>query len=443
MNNSPSGLQSGTLTWPRVASLGVAIAISGNFSGWNYGLGIGGLGGMLVAALAMALLFFCLTQCLAEIAAALPAEAGFDGYARFAMGPTAGYVCGMSVAVALAIGSGLALSFIDAYASASLGLHGWFLKVALMTVVIGLQFRGARDAVALSMVIGVVALTVLTIFCAFVASEVRIANWFAQETIAVHAFLPAGLGGVLQSVPYALFLFLGVEQAAHAASEMKDMSTSLPKALATAICVAAIIGLAVLLLATGSAGAEKLAMSNDPLLTVLAAQPARWGSSLMVRLVGIGALFSLVATFFSLVFAGSRQFYHLAHAGELPQWLARTTRRHAPGNALLLLAVIGLAAAAFPPDAVMVVFIFLISVSHLLIIASFLFLRRKHPNLARPYRARGGEALIWLGGTLSCLVALSCYWLQTRALSCAIVLLILMVVCFRLIQLPRAQRQST
>ncbi len=58
-------LQKGSLGALKVAALGVAIAISGNFSGWNYGLGLGGWGGMLVAALAMAVLFFALTQCLA------------------------------------------------------------------------------------------------------------------------------------------------------------------------------------------------------------------------------------------------------------------------------------------------------------------------------------------------------------------------------------------
>jgi ethanolamine permease len=443
MNDSNAGLQSGALTWTRVASLGVAIAISGNFSGWNYGLGVGGFGGMFVAALAMAALFFCLTQCLAEVAAALPTEAGFDGYARFALGSTAGYVCGMSVAIALAIGGGLALSFIDAYAHASLGLHGWPVKVVLMATVIGLQLRGAHDAVSSSMIIGAVALMVLAVFCAFVAPTVRIANWFAPEASGVHAFLPAGITGVLQSVPYALFLFLGVEQAAHAASEMKDMSTSLPKALVTAICVATTIGLAVLLLATGSAGVQTLASSNDPLLSVLAQYPTRPGSAAVGWLVGIGALFSLLATFFSLVFAGSRQFYHLARAGELPRWLARTTRRHAPSNSLGLVAGVGLGAAAFPPDAVMVVFIFLISVSHLLIIASFLVLRRERDHLARPYRARGGQPLAWVGGTLSFVVAVSCYWLQTRGLSYAIVVLILLVAYFRLVHSSHARRKLT
>ena len=89
---APATLKAGALHWLQVSALGIAIAISGNVAGWNYGLGVGGWGGMLLAALAMALLFWCLTQSLAELAAALPEAGGFDGYVRRALGPTAAYL---------------------------------------------------------------------------------------------------------------------------------------------------------------------------------------------------------------------------------------------------------------------------------------------------------------------------------------------------------------
>ncbi|HVW68307.1 MAG TPA: amino acid permease [Steroidobacteraceae bacterium] len=432
-----TGLQQGTLTWFKVASLGVAIAISGNFSGWNYGLGIGGLGGMFAAALAMALLFFCLTQCVAETAAALANEVGFDGYTRAALGPSGGYMCGMAVAIALAVGAGLALSFIEAYASASMGFGGWELKAGIMIIVIALQLRGARDAVALTMVTGAVAVAVLTALCLFAAPTFRISNWMVGGPGVANAFFPHGVTGAVQCIPYALFLFLGVEQAAHAASEMKDMTTSLPKALITAIGIAAVIGISVLLLATGSAGVARLSPSNDPLLTVVGSQPASPAAAVMTKIIGLGALFSLIATFFSLIYAGSRQFYHLSRAGDLPRWIALTNRRHAPASALALVALIGMVAAAFPPDAVMVVFIFLISVSHLLLIVSFIRLRRARPELVRPFEAIGGEPMAWLAGVLSCSVMASCYGLQTTALSWTIAALVTLFVYFRLVKLPQ------
>ncbi len=179
---APAKLKAGALHWLEVAALGIAIAISGNVSGWNYGLGVGGWGGMFLAALAMAVLFLCLTQSLAELAAALPDAGGFDGYVRRALGPTAAYLTGMSVAIALAVGAGLAMSFGEAYVSAWLGVGGWPVKLAFLLFVMGLQLRGASEAVGLTVAVGVVALVILVAFCLFMAPEYQSARLFSAGT---------------------------------------------------------------------------------------------------------------------------------------------------------------------------------------------------------------------------------------------------------------------
>ena len=60
------GLRKQPIGWVKVAGLGVAIVIAGQFVGWNYGLQAGGIGGMLVAAVLMLLLYLGLAQSLAE-----------------------------------------------------------------------------------------------------------------------------------------------------------------------------------------------------------------------------------------------------------------------------------------------------------------------------------------------------------------------------------------
>src|ERR1700677_2412886 len=176
---TPATLKIGALHWLQVAALGIAIAISGNVAGWNYGLGVGGWGGMLIAALAMALFFWCLTQSLAELAAALPEAGGFDGYVRRSLGPTAAYLTGMSVAIALAVGAGLAVSFSEAYVSAWLGFGGWPVKLAFLVFVMGLQLRGASEAVGLTGAVGVAALVILVAFCLFMAPEYQSARLYS------------------------------------------------------------------------------------------------------------------------------------------------------------------------------------------------------------------------------------------------------------------------
>jgi ethanolamine permease len=427
---APATLKAGALHWTQVAALGIAIAISGNVSGWNYGLGVGGWGGMFLAALAMAVLFLCLTQTVAELAAALPNAGGFDGYVRRALGPTAGYLTGMSVAIALAVGAGLAVSFSEAYVSAWLGFGGWPVKIAFLVFVMGLQLRGASEAVGLTVAVGVAALVILVAFCLFMAPEYQSARLFSVAPSGVRTLLPHGFGGAARCIPFALFLFLGVEQSAHAAAEMRDMARNMPKALATAIGVAFVIGMCVLLIATGGTGADRLAAVDDPLFAAVTSNPGRTGAVFMTRLVGAGALVALLGTFFSLAYAGSRQFYHLAQSGFLPRVFGGVNARQAPAAAVYLVGVIALATAAFPPNSAMVVFIFLISVSHALLLAAFLRLRHKEPELPRTFRALGGSPIAVVALILSLSVMVSCYELEVRALQIALAAIVLLIAQF-------------
>jgi ethanolamine permease len=426
----PATLKLGALHWLQVAALGIAIAISGNVAGWNYGLGVGGWGGMLLAALAMALLFWCLTQTLAELAAALPDAGGFDGYVRRALGPVAAYVTGTSVAIALAIGAGLAISFGEAYISAWLGYGGWPVKIAILVIVLAPQLRGASEAVGLTVGVGIAALVILVAFCAYMAPAFDPAHLLSASPDGAQSLLPHGLAGAAGCIPFALFLFLGVEQAAHAAAEMRDMPRNMPKALATAIGVAFVIGLCVLLTATGGAAVSRLAGVDDPLFAAIMANPGRSGAQFMSHLVGAGSLIAILGTFFSLAYAGSRQFYHLAQAGLLPRAFGRVNARQAPANAVFLVALIALVTAAFPPNSAMVVFIFMISVSHALLIAAFLSLRRREPDLPRSYRAIGGRPLAIVALALSISVMVSCYELEVRALKIAILGIIVLTAQF-------------
>ncbi|MFO1467049.1 MAG: amino acid permease [Steroidobacteraceae bacterium] len=423
-------LNAGALSWPKVTALGVAIAISGNFVGWNYGLGVGGWGGMTTAAVAMVVLFWCLTQCLAELAAAMPEGGGFDHYVRRALGPGAGFIAGMAVAIALAVGAGLGLSFAQGYTESMFGLGGWWLKVSLLVAVVGLQLRGAHEAGGITLAIGALIVLVLVVLLLYLAPQFDAANLRSVVNLAAPTLLPGGWKGAAACIPFALFLFLGVEQAAHAATEMRDMARNISKAMGTSIAVAGILGLSVLLIVTGSAGADHLAGVADPLFAaVMVHGQASWANGI-ARFVGTGALVAIMGTFFSLAYAGSRQFYHLAQAGCLPAVFHHTNQRRAPDAALLLLAAIAIVTAGFKADDAMVVFIFLISVSHFFVLLTFIRLRTTAPAMSRPYRAKGGVAVAAIATLLSLAVMVSCYQLQVRALSIAIAGLVLLWLFF-------------
>src|SRR5437867_10488643 len=77
-------------------ALGVGAVISGDFFGWNFGLGAGGFGGLLLATLLITAMYAGLCFSIAEMTAALPHTGGAYSFARSAMGPWGAYLTGLA-----------------------------------------------------------------------------------------------------------------------------------------------------------------------------------------------------------------------------------------------------------------------------------------------------------------------------------------------------------
>jgi len=404
------------LKWINVTGLGIAFAISGNFSGWNFGLAIGGWGGMLIASLIMACFYFCLAQCVAELAAAHPEAQGMDSYAGYGLGPAASFVAGMSVATAVGMATGIGCTFMEAYSQSVLGIGGWPMKLALIAFLVAVQLRGAREAVGLATAGGFFSVAVLLIFCAVMLPHFSVSDLFSKKD-GVVTLLPHGISGVLECIPYALFMFFGVEQAANAAGEMREPGRNLPKALFAAVGAVLLIGLGVLVLATGGGGVERVAAADgNPLYVAMTAKPVTGGYAWLGTIVGIGSIVSLLATVFSMTYTASRQFYSLARAGFLPASLARSNAKGAPTSALYLVGLLGVVGATIDANTGLVCFIFSLSICSMLVLASFVRTRVTRPDLNRPYRAVGGCASATLAIVLLVMVLFACVRLQPKAL---------------------------
>src|SRR5256885_8896449 len=77
-------------------ALGAGAVISGEYSGWSFGLGTGGFGGLLIAAVFMAIMYYGLVFSIAEMPPALPHTGGASSFARSAMGPWGGFLTGLA-----------------------------------------------------------------------------------------------------------------------------------------------------------------------------------------------------------------------------------------------------------------------------------------------------------------------------------------------------------
>src|SRR4051812_28599807 len=70
--------------------LGVAAVISGDFSGWNFGIGGAGWGGFLIATVIVTLMYVTMIGSIGEMSAAMPHTGGASSFPPAGVGPPGG-----------------------------------------------------------------------------------------------------------------------------------------------------------------------------------------------------------------------------------------------------------------------------------------------------------------------------------------------------------------
>ncbi|WP_324278388.1 amino acid permease [Blastococcus brunescens] len=180
---------------------------------------------------------------------------------------------------------------------------------------------------------------------------------------------------------YGIWFFLAVEGVPLAAEESRDPKRDMPRGIIAAMMVLLVFAALILLTAPGGAGAAAIADSDNPL--PLALREAYGGNPWMADFVNYAGLAGLVASFFSIVFAYSRQLFALSRAGYLPRWLSRTSSRRTPYLALIVPGTIGFLLAAITQDGALLINIavFGATVSYVLMTLSHIVLRKREPDL--------------------------------------------------------------
>lgn len=401
-------------TWSLWA-MGVGAVISGDFFGWNFGLGAGGFGGLLVATLIMAVMYAGLCFSIAEMSPALPHTGGAYSFARTAMGPFAGYVTGLAENMEFVLTPAVIVVGIGGYLGAIFGTpEAWQPLWWLVTyaVFVALNVAGAELTFRVTVIVTLLALTILVIFYVGAVPHLDLARYaFDIEPQAGGSiFLPKGWLGVLGALPFAMWFFLAIEQLPLAAEESHDPVRDLPRGLLYGFATLVVCALGTLVMGAGIApGAHALSTSSEPLFEGLRTV---FGSGVGQTLLSLVAVTGLVASFHSILFAYGRQIYSLSRAGYFPRALSLThSTRKTPYVALVTGAILGYAAALgifylggdHPVGAALInLAVFGAVVSYALQMTSFLVLRFKFPGLERPYRSPLGVA----GATVALVLAL-------------------------------------
>jgi ethanolamine permease len=425
-------------------ALGVAAVISGDFSGWNLGFSVGGWGGMFLGTIIITIMYLGLTYSIAEMSPALPHTGGAYSFARTAFGPWGGFITGVAENVEYVLTPAVIVYFIGAYLTAifetppALQPLWWILGYI---VFVGLNARGVELSFTITFMVTLLAITVLVVFFLGAVPFVDFGKYAlnigadpatgaAVELPEGHGpFLPFGIYGVLAAMPFAVWLFLAIEQLPLAAEESVDPKKDMPKGIMYGMFTLIGLGFLVLILnpsipierevmsdagvAATAHGAFALGTSSEPILDGFR---AIFGHNATAGALAVAAVIGLVASFHAIIFASGRQIYSLSRAGYFPHFLSVTHGEHkTPNIALITGAAVGLsvmlvvwftmggeAAGSFIGGVLLNMAVFGAMFSYLLQGLTFIELRRSFPNIERPYRSPFGM----FGAALTVVIAL-------------------------------------
>ncbi|HHF3230555.1 TPA: ethanolamine permease [Vibrio diabolicus] len=382
-------LKRGTAGWILLAGLGVSYVISGDFAGWNFGIAQAGWGGFLIAAIAMAVMYFTLVLSLAEMSAAIPAAGGGYSFARQAMGPTGGFFTGLSVLIEYALAPAAIVIFIGSAVNELVGIDGPVVYALFYAVFIAIHMAGVGEALKVMMVISGLAVLAILITAAVLIGHFDVNNLFdiAPVTAQATEILPFGWYGVWAALPFAMWLFLAVEGVPLAAEEAKNPAKDVPKGIIGAMLFLLLTATLVVVLLAGAIGSKVIGDSAVPLVDALKLT----GNSTVAMAVNLLGLAGLIASFFSIIYGYSRLVFALSRAGYLPQTLSLTSDKKVPSRALLVPGVFGfLVSLTGEGDLILAMAVVGATVSYALMSLSHILLRIKQPELARPYKTPGG-----------------------------------------------------
>ncbi|MEU4998979.1 ethanolamine permease [Streptomyces sp. NPDC021622] len=414
-------LRRGSAGWLLLTGLGVAYVVSGDYSGWNFGLAEGGFGGLAIAMALMGLMYACMVFSLAELSSVLPTAGGGYGFARRALGPWGGFLTGTAILIEYILAPAAIAIFIGDYVE-SLGLFGltsgWPVYLACFVIFIGIHLWGVGEALRFSFVVTGIAVAALLVFAvaAFMDFDASKLNDIAVDSSAFgsNSWLPMGLLGIWAAFPFGMWFFLGVEGVPLAAEETKDPARTLPRAIRWSMAILIVLALLTFFASAGARGANAIQEAGNPLVEAL--QPDGKATTLS-RIVNYAGLAGLVASFFSLIYAGSRQLFALSRAGYLPKYLSLTSSRKAPYLGLLVPGAIGFGLAAATGDGARMlnVAVFGATISYALMSLSHIVLRRREPDLERPYRTPGGTVTSSVALVLACSALVATFLVDVTA----------------------------
>lgn len=389
----------------------ILVIAFGAMIGWGWVVSSGdwiGSGGVLGAALGFVIggiMVFFVGLTYAELTAAMPQCGGEHVFSHRAMGPMGSFVCTWAIIlgyVSVVCFEACALPTIITY------IYPKFLKGYLYTVA-GFDIYASWLAVAVIMailmtyinILGVktaaILQTILTVVIGGVGILLMAASVFSGDAANITPQLFVGdtaaisLKAVLTVAVTTPFFFIGFDVIPQAAEEIDVPLKKIGKILILSI-VLAVAFYSLIILSVGYVlGPDEIVASQSGTGLVTADAMAKaFGSQMMSKVLIVGGMCGIVTSWNSFLMGGSRAMYSMAESFMIPKTFSVLHPKYkTPVNALYLIGVLSVLA----PFAGRKMLVWIVDagnfgccLAYCMVSLSFLILRKKEPDMERPYK---------------------------------------------------------
>ncbi len=247
--------------------------------------------------------------------------------------------------------------------------------VCIIMVITGLLIAGVSQSVWVNNVIVAVKLAVIALFIILAVGHVNPANW--------HPFMPYGWSGVMQGAAYVFFAYLGFDAVSTAAEEVRNPQKNMAKGIIGSLVICTALYIVVSVILTGVVS-YKLLNNAAPVAYALEHVGVRFGASI----VSVGAICGITSVLLVMTYGGTRIIFAMSRDGLLPGVLGSVGKKsRAPIFSTVLVGVVTAAIAGFFPLTLVSELTNIGTLAAFVIVAiGVLVLRKRQPELERPFR---------------------------------------------------------
>jgi APA family basic amino acid/polyamine antiporter len=256
--------------------------------------------------------------------------------------------------------------------------------VLVIAAITALCYIGIRQSARFNSVIVVIKVVVIVLFIGFGAWYVNGANW--------HPFIPPNTGhfgdfgwsGIFRAAGIIFFAYIGFDAVSTAAQEASNPQRDMPKGILLSLVICTVLYVAVSAVLTGMVPYAEL-NSPAPVALALDRYPALgW----LAGLIKLGAIAGMTSVMLVMLLGQPRIFYAMSQDGLLPPIFRRVHPKYkTPYVGTLLTGIVAATVAGLLDVRILGE---LVSIGTLLAFAvvciGVLVLRRKRPDIARPFR---------------------------------------------------------